>query len=544
MAAAAAAAPVPVQLDEKYDPKFAFEIKTLNDEYTKVVMKNDGGAMDPGMLFNLFMIVITIMSANQDVYANAFEMSGLATKVQFEATLVGMAYQFTQMVVYGQDITTSHVAMLLGNNPLLVEPLRNQVDTVSEILRMTDAAQKRADADRRAAKVREVRASRRAAAAAQQTSDAIEPKPKSVLGKRKMIGGYFKQKTKIVLANVILSTFVLGGTVFAAMGGFSAITTTLQNALASTSAFAEQAHCLNIIGYSKNWLASSLTGGVKSCNTIFDENRAAVDFIDAQITRIYGAAIVAVGGFSWAAWGNIRNMVIKYIVDPIDHTLDYMYPPKEIDHAVIVKNFIDGLITTSAAASWQEEKEAAAARNPPTANKWASAEQMEPRPKLYFNFTERQFQAGAINIKNLQSVQIRIAAPDGSPPPADFPGPPAVPAAERGDAMQLSEEQQNQFYSIIQKLEQDDQKATAAASLPSVRTVAPGAAAQGQSAAPGQQQAPGQGGKKRRRTMKKKKHHRKNKTGKKKHHKKKHHKKHKKSHKKHHKKHGRKTRKH
>ena len=149
------------------------------------------------------------------------------------------------------------------------------------------------------------------------TADAGQITKKRKLGMR---GGYFEEKTKTVLANVIMASCVLGVAGFAAMGGLSKITTSLYSVLASSSAFQESRHCLSVIGYSKNYIASSLSGGVKACSVIFDENRAAVDFITTKMQVVWAASIAAVGGFSYAAWGNIRNMIIRYLIDPADQT--------------------------------------------------------------------------------------------------------------------------------------------------------------------------------------------------------------------------------
>ena len=541
---ASAAAAIPVQ-DGKYDPDFTQAILELNNEYNEVVRRNGGRALPPEVLFNLFMIMITVMSGNAEIYSNAYKLAAGQTKATFNSTLAGMAFQFSNMVANNLPIEGSDVAQLLRPRPDLVDALLQQarlVKTISLEGYGTSRSKRKRDAGR------DGEMSDRATSRARFDG--------SVGMRGGMRGGYFSDDTMRVLANVIMASMVLGGTVFAAMGGLSYITTSLYGALASSSAFQDSTHCLTVIGYSKNYIASSLSGGVKACSVIFDENRAAVDFIMTKVQVIWVASLAAVGGFSYAAWGNIRNMIIRYLIDPVDQTIDYLNPQKPKTQEIINK-FLDGLITTSAAASWANE-EARMAGQPGTQNNWviqANKDQGQ-RPKLYFNFTQTQLDGGAITIANLKDVTISMKPEGAAPPQANFPGPPAVESVRGVPAppVELKLPEQQKFYGIIRSLEEDKQSEAAAPALPVVgvgqaSAVALAPAAPGQSAAAAvASQGPGQGGKKRRRTMKKKKHHRKNKTGKKKHHKKKHHKKHKKSHKKshkkHHKKHGRKTRKH
>ena len=531
---ASAAAAIPVQ-DGKYDPDFTQAILDLNNDYNEVVRRSGGRALPPEELFNLFMIMITVMSGNAEIYSNAYALSDVRTRAAFNSTLAGMAFQFSMMVAMGQSIESSDVAQLLRPRDDLVNALLQQAQLVKTIS-LEGYGTSRSKRKRRGD---------------DGGSDRVA-KEARFDGRVGMTGGYFSDDTKKVLANVIMAAMVLGGTVFAAMGGLSYITTSLYGALASSSAFQDSTHCLTVIGYSKNYIASSLSGGVKACSVIFDENRAAVDFITTKVQFIWAASLAAVGGFSYAAWGNIRNMIIRYLIDPVDQTIDYLNPQKPKTQEVINK-FLDGLITTSAAASWANE-EARMANQPGTQNNWviqANKDQGQ-RPKLYFNFTKNQLDGGAITIANLKDVTISMAPREAPAPQANFPGPPAVDSVRGVPAppVELKLPEQQKFYGIIRSLEEDKQSKAAAPALPVVgvgqaSAVALAPAAPGQSAAAAAaSQGPGQGGKKRRRTMKKKKHHRKNKTGKKKHHKKKHHKKHKKSHKKHHKKHGRKTRKH
>ena len=552
MASAAAAIPV--------DTDFYQEIQSLNDEYTRVVTENEGKPMDPYILFNLFMLMITVMSGNSKVYSNAFALSGLGTMAAFNSTLAGMAFQFSDMVAKGEPVGGSQVAQLLNRRPDLIAMLEQQAENIKEIQIETerDSPLERMKARTRAQQRRREQLDSRAAADEEEEEDVDMEPPTADAGqitkKRKlgMRGGYFEEKTKRVLANAIMASMVLAGIGFVAYGGLAHITTSLYSALASSAAFQDSSHCLSVIGYSKNWLITSVSGAIKPCSVLFDENRAAVDFITTKVQVIWAASIAAVGGFSYAAWGNIRDLIINYLIDPADQLIDYLNPQK-VNTQEIINKFLDGLITTSAAASWANE-EARMAGQPGAQNNWviqANKDQGD-RPKLYFNFTQAQLVGTAITISNLKDVAISMELPNRAAPQANFPGPPAVESVRGVPAppVELKLAEQEKFYSIIRSLEEDKQNKAAAPALAvagvgQAPPVVPPPAAPGQSAAAAvASQGPGQGGKKRRRTMKKKKHHRKNKTGKKKHHKKKHHKKHKKSHKKHHKKHGRKTRKH
>lgn len=555
--ASVAVAQAPVQRDD-IDPEFYTRIGLLNNEYDKYVSGLRGGPMDSGSIFSLFMIMITIMSANAEVYSNAFALSGVATRAAFKSTLVGMAFEFSYMVAMGQDESTSDVAKLLGDDPLLIDPLKKQAQLIKYISVTGETDRKRSPFIQ--AKTRSVGQSRAVAVASAEGEEYAAPIeiPGSNNKKRKVLrGGYFEGKTKIAVANVIMASAALAGTAFAINGGLLYITKSLINAMSTSGAFQESSHCLTFIGYSKNWFASAASAGVKSCSAIISENDAAADFIMTKVQLIVTASIAAVGGFSYAAWGNIRNLIIRFLIDPLDQAIDWMNPPPGADKDKIVKKFIDGLITTSAAASWQQERDvvaaAAAAGNPGAQNKWVLAANKDEgqRPKLYFNFTQSQFDQHAITIQNLTAVTIRAEAVADTAPESNFPNLQPLPASasqaarEARASMPLDADQQNNFYNIIKALETQQFKRDAEANLPVVAALGQ---AQGVQPQQQQQQPQGTGGKKRRRTMKKKKYHRKNKTGKKKHHKKKHHKKHKKSHKKshkkHHKKHGRKTRKH
>ena len=281
--------------------------------------------------------------------------------------------------------------------------------------------------------------------------------------------------------------------------------------MASSAAFQDSSHCLSVIGYSKNWLITSVSGAIKPCSVLFDENRAAVDFITTKVQVIWAASIAAVGGFSYAAWGNIRDLIINYLIDPVDQLIDYLNPQK-VNTQEIINKFLDGLITTSAAASWANE-EARMAGQPGTQNNWviqANKAQVD-RPKLYFNFTQAQLVGTAITISNLKDVAISMELPNGAAPQANYPGPPAVESVRGVPAppVELIQKQQDKFYDIIRTLEEDKQNEAAAPALAvavsATLLVVPPPAAPGQSAAAAvASQGPGQGGKKRRRTMKKK----------------------------------------
>lgn len=333
--------------------------------------------------------------------------------------------------------------------------------------------------------------------------------------KRKQKGGALSDSSKRALANIIIAGAIVGaGITMFNMGGMKLLTSRLVGWL--SPAFQDNAHCLSAFGYWKNKMVSSV-GLTKSCSMIASENASAADWVVTKVQLALAAMGFSASVGVWGTWTTMQNVVIRFVIDPIDNGIDYfktqpVAPTGQPAGQSMIERVISAEVGLAALKAYSTA-------NADTRTRLLAAKtpaEGQARLELFFN-------------KNIdQAIRDRNATLLGNDLEVVLPGQ----AAPQG-ATQLNDVYREVYFKSLQSAH--DQATLAAAAAASS-----GAAAT-------------TGGKKKRKTLKKKhhkkhnkKHHKKHarKTGKKKMHKKKRRKTAKKHHKKHHKKRAHKTRKH
>ena len=335
--------------------------------------------------------------------------------------------------------------------------------------------------------------------------------------KKKQKGGAMSDSSKRALANIIIAGAIVGaGITMFNMGGMQLLTSRLVGWL--SPAFQDNAHCLTAFGYWKNKVVSSV-GLAKSCSMIASENASAADWVVTKVQLALAGMGVSASVGVWGTWTMMQNVVIRFVIDPIDNGIDYFKTqPVAATGQPAGQSMIERVISAEVGLA---ALKAYSTANEETRTRLLAAKtpaEGQPRLELFFN-------------KNIyQAIRDRNATLLGNDLEVVLPGQP-VPAG----ATQLNDVYRQVYFKSLQSAHDQATLTAAAASSGAAAQISP------------------RGGKKKRKTLKKKhhkKHHKKHarKTGKKKMHKKKgkktakkHHKKH---NKKHHKKRGRKTRKH
>ena len=335
--------------------------------------------------------------------------------------------------------------------------------------------------------------------------------------KRKQKGGALSDSSKRALANIIIAGAIVGaGITMFNMGGMKLLTSRLVGWL--SPAFQDNTHCLGAFGYWKNKMVSSV-GLTKSCSMIASENASAADWVVTKVQFTLAAMGFSAGVGVWGTWTKMQNIVIRFVIDPIDNGIEYfktqpVAPTGQPAGQSMIERVISAEVGLAALKAYSSA-------NADTRTRLLAAKtpaQGQPRLELFFN-------------KNIdQAISTRNATLLGNDLEVVLPGEP-VPQG----ATQLNDVYREIYFKSLQSADDDATLTAAAASSGAAAQISP------------------RGGKKKRKTLKKKhhkKHHKKHarKTGKKKMHKKKrrktakkHHKKH---NKKHHKKRAHKTRKH